>query len=198
MTKSEAPAENFPFCTIDPNESMYFYLPFKINFLQVFSFSLILIILGRVPVPDSRYDFLVQYFKPARYSLTFLVYIKLIVLSKQLNCIIFSKVPAYLNIVDIAGLVKGASEGQGLGNSFLSHIRACDAIFHVSRAFVDEEVTHVEGDVDPVRDLDIIFDELRLKDLEYLNKQIEGMERSVLRAADKAKKASYVSSFTFL
>ena len=148
-------------------------------------------------MPDSRYDFLVQYFKPARYSLTFLVYIKFIVLSKQLDRIIFSKVPAYLNIVDIAGLVKGASEGQGLGNSFLSHIRACDAIFHVSRAFVDEEVTHVEGDVDPVRDLDIIFDELRLKDLEYLNKQIEGMERSVLRAADKAKKASYVSSFTF-
>ena len=103
-----------------------------------------------------------------------------------------SKVPAFLNIVDIAGLVKGASEGQGLGNAFLSHIRACDAIFHVSRVFEDDEVTHVEGDVDPVRDLDIIFDELRLKDLEYLNKQIEGMERTVLRGADKAKKAVYV------
>jgi len=65
-------------------------------------------------------------------------------------------VPAYLNVVDIAGLVKGAAEGQGLGNDFLSHISACDAIFHLCRAFEDPDVTHVEGEVDPVRDLEII------------------------------------------
>ncbi|XP_037085064.1 obg-like ATPase 1 [Pollicipes pollicipes] len=84
LTKSQAQAENFPFCTIDPNES-------------------------RVPVPDARYDFLVEHYKPA------------------------SKVPAFLNVTDIAGLVKGASEGQGLGNAFLSHIKACDALFHLCR-----------------------------------------------------------------
>ncbi|GFU75795.1 obg-like ATPase 1 [Trichonephila clavipes] len=82
LTNSQVAAENFPFCTIDPNES-------------------------RVPVPDKRFDFLVEYYKP------------------------LSKVPAFLNVVDIAGLVKGANEGQGLGNAFLSHIRACDAIFHL-------------------------------------------------------------------
>ncbi|KAL0190563.1 hypothetical protein M9458_013261, partial [Cirrhinus mrigala] len=74
---------NFPFCTIDPNES-------------------------RVPIPDERFDFLCQYHKPA------------------------SKVPAFLNVVDIAGLVKGAHAGQGLGNAFLSNISACDAIFHMT------------------------------------------------------------------
>ncbi|XP_010180112.1 PREDICTED: obg-like ATPase 1, partial [Mesitornis unicolor] len=82
LTKSQAAAENFPFCTIDPNES-------------------------RVPVPDDRFDFLCQYHKPP------------------------SKIPAFLNVVDIAGLVKGAHTGQGLGNSFLSHINACDGIFHL-------------------------------------------------------------------
>ncbi|KPP70034.1 hypothetical protein Z043_111167, partial [Scleropages formosus] len=84
LTKSQAAAENFPFCTIDPNES-------------------------RVPVPDERFDFLCQFHKPA------------------------SKVPAFLNVVDIAGLVKGAHAGQGLGNAFLSHISACDGIFHMTR-----------------------------------------------------------------
>merc|ERR1712112_636332 len=119
ITKTSiAAAENFPFCTIDPNES-------------------------RVPVPDDRFDFLVEHHKPA------------------------SKVPAFLNVTDIAGLVKGASEGQGLGNAFLSHIKACDALFHLCRTFEDPDITHVEGDVDPVRDLDIINEELRLKDIEY-------------------------------
>uniref|UniRef100_A0A5F9D5J2 Obg like ATPase 1 n=1 Tax=Oryctolagus cuniculus TaxID=9986 RepID=A0A5F9D5J2_RABIT len=84
LTNSQASAENFPFCTIDPNES-------------------------RVPVPDERFDFLCQYHKPA------------------------SKIPAFLNVVDIAGLVKGAHNGQGLGNAFLSHISACDGIFHLTR-----------------------------------------------------------------
>lgn len=142
LTKSAAHAENFPFCTIDPNES-------------------------RVPVPDARYDFLCEHYQPA------------------------SKVPAYLNVVDIAGLVKGAHEGKGLGNAFLSNIRACDAIFHVIRAFSDEEVVHVEGDVDPSRDLTIIHDELRLKDLEYLNKNMDNIERAVTRGGDKSKKPEY-------
>uniref|UniRef100_A0A6P7FKA6 Obg-like ATPase 1 n=1 Tax=Diabrotica virgifera virgifera TaxID=50390 RepID=A0A6P7FKA6_DIAVI len=142
LTKSSAAAENFPFCTIDPNES-------------------------RVPVPDERFDFLCEYFKP------------------------LSKVPAFLNIVDIAGLVKGASEGQGLGNAFLSHISACDSIFHLCRAFEDDDVTHVEGEVDPVRDLDIICEELRLKDEEMLMKNLEKLERTVGRGGDKKLKPEY-------
>ncbi|XP_044271360.1 obg-like ATPase 1 [Tribolium madens] len=142
LTKSSAAAENFPFCTIDPNES-------------------------RVPVPDERFDYLCEYFKPV------------------------SKVPAFLNIVDIAGLVKGASEGQGLGNAFLSHISACDAIFHLCRAFEDDDVTHVEGEVNPVRDLDIIAEELRLKDEDTLLKNMEKLERTVLRGGDKKLKPEY-------
>ncbi|KAJ8977468.1 hypothetical protein NQ317_014555 [Molorchus minor] len=100
-----------------------------------------------------------------------------------------TKVPAFLNIVDIAGLVKGASEGQGLGNAFLSHISACDAIFHLCRAFDDDDVTHVEGEVNPVRDLDIISEELRLKDEETLTKNLEKLEKVVGRGADKKTEA---------
>lgn len=142
LTKSQAAAENFPFCTIDPNES-------------------------RVPVPDERHEYLCNYFKP------------------------LSKVPAFLNVVDIAGLVKGASEGQGLGNAFLSHIKACDALFHLCRSFEDENVTHVEGEVNPIRDLDIINEELRLKDEEYLSTHLEKLERTVLRGGDKKLKPEY-------
>ncbi|XP_076089480.1 obg-like ATPase 1 [Mytilus galloprovincialis] len=142
LTKSQATAENFPFCTIDPNES-------------------------RVPVPDARFDYLCEHYKPA------------------------SKVPAFLNVTDIAGLVKGAHEGKGLGNAFLSNINACDAIFHVIRAFDEEEIIHVEGDVDPARDLDIIHSELRFKDLEYLHKQLDPLEKSVARGADKHRKAEH-------
>ncbi|XP_016408553.1 obg-like ATPase 1 [Sinocyclocheilus rhinocerous] len=98
LTKSEAAAENFPFCTIDPNES-------------------------RVPIPDERFDFLSQYHKPA------------------------SKVPAFLNVVDIAGLVKGAHAGQGLGNAFLSHISACDAIFHMTRLLPDCDCQEINSPV---------------------------------------------------
>lgn len=142
LTKSQAAAENFPFCTIDPNES-------------------------RVPVPDTRYDYLCEYYKPV------------------------SKVPAFLNVVDIAGLVKGASEGQGLGNAFLSHIKACDALFHMCRAFEDGDVTHVEGEVDPIRDLEIISEELRLKDQEFLATNLEKLERVVGRGGDKKLKPEY-------
>lgn len=143
ITKTSiAAAENFPFCTIDPNES-------------------------RVPVPDERFDWLVEHHKPA------------------------SKVPAFLNITDIAGLVKGASEGQGLGNAFLSHIKACDAMFHLCRTFEDSEITHVEGEVDPVRDLDIINEELRLKDMEQFDKVFEEVERKYCRGGEKKLKAEY-------
>lgn len=80
-----------------------------------------------------------------------------------------SEVSAVLQITDIAGLVKGASEGAGLGNAFLSHIRAVDAIFQVLRCFDSKNVTHVEGSVDPVRDMDIIRDELLKKDIETVS-----------------------------
>jgi len=136
LTKSSAPSENFPFCTIDPNES-------------------------RVAVPDERWDWLCDFHKPA------------------------SKVPAYLNIVDIAGLVSGAHEGQGLGNAFLAHIKACDAIFQMLRAFDDEDVTHVDGAIDPTRDLNTILEELRLKDVEYFKARVTDMEKKCLRASDK-------------
>merc|ERR1712212_156223 len=138
LTNSQIAAENFPFCTIDPNES-------------------------RVPVPDERYDFLCNYHKPA------------------------SKVPAFLNVVDIAGLVAGASEGAGLGNAFLSHISACDAIFQMLRAFEDEDVTHVDGAVDPIRDLQTILEELRLKDVEYFEARFNDLEKKCTRAADKSQ-----------
>ncbi|XP_054753671.1 obg-like ATPase 1 [Lytechinus pictus] len=140
LTKSQAAAENFPFCTIEPNEN-------------------------KVPVPDVRYDFLCEFHKPA------------------------SKVPAFLHVVDIAGLVAGAHDGQGLGNAFLSHIKACDAIFHLCRAFEDEDVTHVDGDINPVRDLDTIFNELRLKDIQYLRTQYNEMEKKTVRGADKKASA---------
>merc|ERR1711963_398577 len=118
---------------------------------------------SRVPVPDARFDFLCEHHKPA------------------------SKVPAFLNVTDIAGLVKGASEGQGLGNAFLSHIKACDAMFHLCRTFEDKEITHVEGEVDPVRDLDIINEELRLKDEESFMKYFEDLEKKYTRGEKKLK-----------
>ncbi|XP_068752429.1 obg-like ATPase 1 [Montipora capricornis] len=144
LTKSAAAAENFPFCTIDPNEN-------------------------RVAVPDERWDFLCEFHKPA------------------------SKVPAFLHVTDIAGLVQGAHEGQGLGNAFLSHIWACDAIFHMIRAFEGEDVTHVEGDVNPVRDLEIISEELRKKDEEYLKDKVNNMEKTVIRGGDKKRVGEYES-----
>lgn len=136
LTNSQIAAENFPFCTIDPNES-------------------------RVPVPDERYDFLCDFHKPA------------------------SKVPAFLNVTDIAGLVEGASEGAGLGNAFLSHISACDGIFQMLRAFDDEDVTHVDGSIDPIRDLGTILNELRMKDVEYFKARFNEMEKKCIRGGDK-------------
>ncbi|KAJ1730696.1 hypothetical protein LPJ61_002884 [Coemansia biformis] len=135
ITSSAVAAENYPFCTIDPEES-------------------------RVAVPDERLDWLFANYKTG------------------------NRTPAYLAVIDIAGLVKGASEGHGLGNSFLSHINAVDGIFHVVRAFVDPDVVHVEGEVDPARDLDIIHNELRLKDTAMLNKYIDANQRNIERMGD--------------
>ncbi|PAV16426.1 cytoplasmic [Pyrrhoderma noxium] len=124
---------------------------------------------ARIPVPDQRFEWLCDMYEPA------------------------SKVPAFLTCIDIAGLTAGASTGAGLGNSFLSHVRAVDGIFQVVRAFDDAEVTHVEGDVDPCRDMDIISTELRLKDIEWVEKALDGLKRGGralgnTSLADKAKK----------
>lgn len=103
-----------------------------------------------------------------------------------------STVPAYLTVIDIAGLVKGAASGAGLGNAFLSHIKAVDGIFHLVRAFSGDEVSHVEGDVDPIRDMEIIHEELRLKDIEFLQKQMDGLKRALRgNESDKTKKFEY-------
>ena len=88
-----------------------------------------------------------------------------------------SVVPANLTVYDIAGLTRGSSTGAGLGNAFLSHIRAVDAIFQVVRCFDDAEIIHVEGDVNPTRDLDIISEELRLKDIEFVEKALEAQKK---------------------
>jgi obg-like ATPase 1 len=98
-----------------------------------------------------------------------------------------------LTCIDIAGLTAGASTGAGLGNAFLSHVRAVDGIFQMVRAFDDADVIHVEGDVDPTRDMAIIQNELRLKDIEWVQKYLEQMKKTVRSAgsvslADKAKK----------
>jgi len=116
-------------------------------------------------VPDERYDWLVDHWKPA------------------------SKVSAVLQVTDIAGLIRGASTGEGLGNAFLSHIRAVDGIFHVTRVFEDADVTHVEGAIDPIRDLEIIIEELILKDIEGCNTAIESVERQLKHTKDKLKTA---------
>jgi obg-like ATPase 1 len=106
---------------------------------------------ARVIVPDDRFDMLCEMYKPK------------------------SIVPANLTVYDIAGLTRGASTGAGLGNAFLSHIRAVDAIFQVVRCFDDAEIIHVEGDVNPVRDLEIISDELRIKDIEFVEKAVDNL-----------------------
>ncbi len=118
-------------------------------------------------VPDERFDWLCDLYKTVR-------------------------VPAYLTVIDIAGLVKGAADGEGLGNAFLSHIQAVDGIFHVVRAFSDEEVIHVEGEVNPVRDLEIIHEELRLKDKQFLERAVEVAKKNVrCNENDKTKKFEY-------
>ena len=138
LTKSEIPAENYPFCTIDPN-------------------------VGIVEVPDKRINDIADVFNP-----------KVIT-------------PAVVEFVDIAGLVKGASKGEGLGNKFLSHIRDVDAIVHVVRAFEEENVTHVEGSIDPIRDIEIIETELLIRDIASVEKRMEKLQKTA-RIGDKESK----------
>src|SRR5947199_2190362 len=136
LTSSKAAAaENYPFCTVEPN-------------------------LGVVKVPAPRLDTLFQLVKPK------------------------TRVPAVVEFVDIAGLVKGASEGEGLGNQFLSHIREVDAVVHVIRCFEDPDVVHVMGPVDPVRDHDVITSELALADLAVVERRLDKTRKSA-RAGDK-------------
>ncbi|NMB49272.1 MAG: redox-regulated ATPase YchF [Bacteroidales bacterium] len=100
-------------------------------------------------------------------------------------------VPTTIEIVDIAGLVKGASKGEGLGNKFLSHIRETDAIIHVLRCFDDENISHIDGVVDPVRDKEIIYTELLLKDLETIESRINKVEKQAKTGGDKDAKVTF-------
>ena len=128
ITKVGAEAQNYPFCTIEPN-------------------------VGIVPVPDERLDVLGKMYNTQKIT------------------------PAVLKFVDIAGLVKGASRGEGLGNKFLGSIRECDAIVHVVRCFDDANITHVDGAVDPIRDIETINTELALADLESVKSKLEKSEK---------------------
>ena len=117
--------------------------------------------LGQVSVPDERLTRLAELVHPSRI------------------------VPAVCDIVDIAGLVKGASQGEGLGNQFLANIRECDAIIHVLRCFEDPNIVHVDGSVDPVRDKEIIDAELQIKDLETIENRIKKVEKQARVGGDK-------------
>src|SRR5271167_2173856 len=131
LTRAQIAAENYPFCTIDPN-------------------------VGVVPVPDSRLQQLADIVNPDKL------------------------VPAAVEFVDIAGLVAGASQGEGLGNKFLAHIREVDAIAHVVRCFDDGDIVHVAGKIDPLADIETINTELALADLTTVDKALD-------RAAKTAK-----------
>ena len=123
--------------------------------------------MGQVSVPDERLTKLAEIVHPGRI------------------------VPAVCDIVDIAGLVKGASKGEGLGNQFLGNIRECDAIIHVLRCFDNGNIVHVDGSVDPVRDKEIIDTELQLKDLETVENRIKRVEKVAKVGGDKNAKIEY-------
>ena len=129
LTASEIPAENYPFCTIDPN-------------------------VGVVTVPDPKLDAIAAIVKPEKV------------------------IPTVMEFVDIAGLVEGASQGQGLGNQFLAHIRETHAIAHLVRCFVNDDVVHVAGKVNPLHDIEIIDTELMLADLDTVQKSFQRAERA--------------------
>ncbi len=129
LTRAQIAAENYPFCTIDPN-------------------------VGVVPVPDPRLD-------AARGDRA----------SRRKSC------PTTVEFVDIAGLVAGASKGEGLGNQFLAHIREVDAIAHVVRCFEDDDVVHVAGKIDPLRDIEVINTELALADLDTVERACSARPR---------------------
>jgi len=144
LTRKKVPAENYPFCTIDPS-------------------------VGIVPVPDERVDILNDFFKSAK------------------------KIPAAIEFVDIAGLVKGAAEGEGLGNKFLSHIREVDAIAEVVRIFKDSNITHVSNEVNPVSDIETINLELILADMQTVSKRLANISHDAKRGD---KQAMAESEFT--
>ena len=135
ITNAGVPADNYAFCTIDPN-------------------------VGVVSVPDERLDWLAELHNPKKFT------------------------PAVIEFVDIAGLVKGASKGEGLGNKFLSNIRTTDAIVHVVRCFEDSNVTHVEGSTDPLRDIEIINMELVMADMEMVERRIDKAQKA-MKGGDK-------------
>ena len=135
ITNAGIPADNYAFCTIDPN-------------------------VGVVAVPDARLEWLRDLHQPKKFT------------------------PATIEFVDIAGLVKGASKGEGLGNKFLSNIRTTDAIIHVVRCFDDPNVTHVEGSTDPLRDIDIINLELILADAEMCERRVDKAQKAA-KGGDK-------------
>jgi len=135
MTKATIAAENYPFCTIDPN-------------------------VGIVPIDDARQDRIAEIVKPQ------------------------NLVPTTMQFVDIAGLVAGASKGEGLGNKFLANIRETDAIVQVVRCFEDDDVVHVEGRVDPLSDVEVINTELALADLESVEKAVDKVARQA-KTGDK-------------
>lgn len=139
LTKKSVPAENYPFCTIDPS-------------------------VGVVAVPDERLYKLAEFSKTQK------------------------TIPAAVEFVDIAGLVKGASEGEGLGNQFLSHIRETDAIAEVVRIFEDDNVIHVHGKIDPVSDIETINLELILADEQTVAKRLSNIEKDVKRGDKNAIK----------
>ncbi len=139
LTKAAVAAENYPFCTIEPN-------------------------VGIVPVPDPRLDKISALVSPERI------------------------VPTTVEFVDIAGLVKGASKGEGLGNKFLAHIRETDAIAQVVRCFQDPNVIHVADQVNPAADIEVINMELALADLEAVDKAMQRLQKQV-KAGDKAAQA---------
>jgi ribosome-binding ATPase len=142
LSSAKAEAQNFPFCTIEPN-------------------------VGVVPVPDPRLKQLAEVYSTI-------------------------EVPTSIRFVDIAGLVRGASKGEGLGNQFLAHIREVDAIAHVVRCFEDENVTHVEGRVSPVSDVETIHTELGLKDLDTVTKRLDRARRQSKGSDAKEKLAVLV------
>ena len=141
LTKVEADAENYPFCTIEPNY-------------------------GIVKLNDSRVTRLAEIINPERV------------------------IPATLKVVDIAGLVKGASKGEGLGNQFLSNIREVDAIAHVVRCFEDNGVAHVENNHDPVGDVIVVQTELILSDLEQVERKIDKLHKQIKGDRDLAEELS--------
>lgn len=129
--------------------------------------------IGVITVPDDRLNVLEKLVKPQRV------------------------VPTTVEIVDIAGLVKGASKGEGLGNQFLGNIRECDAILHVLRCFDDPNVVHVDGSINPVRDKETIDTELQLKDLETIEKKIQRIEKIAKVGSDKEAKKTYEVLMTY-